>query len=139
MSAVNRHIVYTQGQLYGIKRQCSAGKQLNFDKLFQLGIQRRRDCRAGRRKQRVISVVSTKKTRLDQDRDSTRSSVRQSVKCHPSTACTGRVRPNTAGGLHSAPCVYVLNATSITKANAFEQVVTDVKSIGADIIVLTET
>ena len=132
LSAVNRRIVYTRGQLYGIKRRCSSGKQLNFDKLVQLGIQRRR-------KQRVIPVVSTKKTRFDQDRDSTRTSVRQSVKCHPSTACTGRVRPNTACGLHSAPCVYVLNTTSVTKDNAFEQVVTDANSIGADIIYLTET
>ena len=45
----------------------------------------------------------------------------------------------TAGGFHSAPCVYVMNATRITKANAFEQVVNDANSIGADIIVLTET
>ena len=32
----------------------------------------------------------------------------------------------------------MLNATSVTKANAFEQIVTDVNSISADIIVLTE-
>ena len=135
MSAVNKRIRYTSGQLYIIKRQCLPCKLFAFDIIVQLGIH---GCRAGRRKERSIPVIGTQ-TRpplYDPVRDTSRQPVRQSVQhCPP----TGRQRPITQAGPNSVPFIYVLKATSIMKANAFEQIVTDVNSIGADIIVLTET
>ena len=137
MSAVNNRIAYTPGQLYIIKKQCLPCKLCALDISMQLGIRRKRGCRAGRRKERSIPVVSqTPPLLYDPVRDTSRQPVRQSVQHRPPT---GRHRPITQPGPNSVPCVYVLNATSITKANAFEQIVTDVNSIGADIIILTET
>ena len=36
-------------------------------------------------------------------------------------------------------CFYILNATSLAKPNAFQQLLTDTDSIGADIVIVTET
>ena len=139
MSAVNNRIAYTPGQLYRIKRQCLPCKPFALDIIVQLGIRRKRDCRrAGRRKVRSIPVVGTQTRPLlyDPIRETSRQPIRQGVQhCPP----TGRQRPITQAEPDSVPCMYVLNSTSITKANAFKQIVTDVNSIGADIVVLTET
>ena len=138
MWAVNNRIAYTPGQLYRIKRQCLPCKPFALDIIVQLGIWRKRGCRAGRRKERSIPVVGTQNRPLlyDPVRDTLRQPVRQSVQhCPP----TGRQWPITQAWPDSVRCIYVLNATNITKANAFKQIVTDVNSIGADIIALTET
>ena len=61
------------------------------------------------------------------------------VKMYTHCSPTVRQQSITQAGPDNVPCIYVLDAMSITKANAFEQIVTDVNSIGADIIILTET
>ena len=138
MSAVKNRIAYTPGQLYRNKRQCPPCKPFALDIILQLGIRRNHDCQAGRRKERSLPVVGTQTRPLlyDPVRDTSRQPVCQSVQNCPST---DRQRPITQAGPNSVPCIYVLNATIITKANGFEQIATDVNSIGADIIVLTET
>ena len=54
-------------------------------------------------------------------------------------SCVTNFRSLNLATIDHAPCIYDLNSTSLAKANAFQQIVTDANSIGADVIIVTET
>ena len=99
---------------------------------------RRRGCRARTRKRRNIEIINTHRParRISQRHlDSWRLPVQLTERCQQST----RPRLTIQVGVDGVSCFYVLNPTSLAKADAFVQLVTDANSIGADIIIVTET
>src|SRR6218665_1818396 len=106
--------------------------------LQQVGPRRRlfrRGSRGGRRKQRQIQTIITRR-KCVRPHSPNRTNHLNLIKIPISTSVNTASRP---ADLHTAPSIYIINANSIAKTHALEQLTADMLAYDIGIAIVTET
>ena len=149
---LHRHgrISYSRSTLLSIRRKadCRAGRNSYLDVINDLGLLHYRGCRGGRNKQRPITVHISPPLSLTHNINKysclpqvNKHSSLIKISCgafsdvqpftHPRTLCTRTSL--------TPPSLYVLNAQSLAKPHALQQLEADLLSYSIDVAAITET
>ena len=107
--------VYSASQLYKLRQRKPIALKTVIDQLVSLGILRKRGVRAGRKcnkRQRALQHLTL-----------------------PSSTTTTTTKQHIIQHTDNIPCIYLLNPTSIAKPNALQQRITDINSVGTDVVI----
>ena len=159
-SLLRPRLNYTRERLYALRRNLSqydtdSDRAYLLSRLSAEGILHYRGCRGGQRKQRTIPVLVT--NRLRDQVNGTQPHIRRSFQTNSNnynnhsrqlvtiTTANQLDHSNTLASIHNTqsqreiPRIYLLNAASLAKPHAIEQLTTELIAYSIDICVITET